>query len=55
MSFVICTYSPNITKVMKIEENVMGGAYGMCRKLRNAHRVLMGKPDGKRPAGYHTR
>ena len=26
---MICTYSPNITRVMKIDEDVMGGAYGM--------------------------
>ena len=35
----------------KIEKNEMGGAYGTYGEGRGMHRVLVGKPEGKRPLG----
>jgi hypothetical protein len=35
----------------KIEKNEMGGARGACGEGRGVHRVLVGKPEGKRPLG----
>jgi hypothetical protein len=33
----------------QIKENVMGRACSMNREKRNAYRILVGKPEGKRP------
>jgi hypothetical protein len=35
----------------KIEENEMGGACSVYGERRDACRVLVGKPEGKRPLG----
>jgi len=35
----------------KIEKNEMGGACGAYGEGRSVHRVLVGKPEGKRPLG----
>ena len=35
----------------KIEQNEMGGACGVYGEGRTVHRVLVGKPEGKRPLG----
>ena len=35
----------------KIEKNEMGGAYGAYGKRRSVHRILVGKPEGKRQFG----
>ena len=35
----------------KIEKNEMGGACGAYGEGRGVHRVLVGKPEGKRPLG----
>jgi hypothetical protein len=40
--------SPNIVQVIKIE-NEMGGACSMDGEERGVYRVLVGKPEGKRP------
>ena len=48
--------SPNIVRVIKIEKNEMDGAcsaYGGER--RGVYRVLVGKPEGKRPLGRPRR
>jgi len=37
--------------VDKIEKNVMGGACSAYRGRRGAYRVLVEKPEGKRPLG----
>ena len=41
--------SPNIIRVIKIQKNEMGGACSMYGERRGAYRVLVGKPEGKRP------
>jgi len=40
--------SPNIFRVIKIE-NIMGGACSTYGESSGIYRVLVGKPDGKRP------
>jgi hypothetical protein len=35
----------------KIKENEMGGACSMYGEMRNAYKILVGKPEGKRPLG----
>jgi hypothetical protein len=42
---------PNIVRVKKIEKNEMGGAYSTYVEGRGVYRVLVGKPEGKRPLG----
>jgi hypothetical protein len=42
--------SPNIVRVIKIE-NEIGGAGSTCGDRRGVYRVLVGKPEGKRPLG----
>jgi len=39
----------------KIEKNKMGGACGAYGEGRGVHRVLVGKPEGKRPLGRPRR
>ena len=38
-----------------IEKNEVGGACGMPGEGRGVHRVLVGKPEGKRPLGRPRR
>jgi hypothetical protein len=35
----------------KIEKNEMDGAFGVYGEERGVHRVLVGKPEGKKPRG----
>ena len=39
----------------KIEKNEMGGACSVYRRRRGVYRVLVGKPEGKRPLGRPRR
>ena len=39
----------------KIEKNEMGWACGSCGCVKGAYRVLVGKPEGKRPLGRPRR
>jgi hypothetical protein len=48
-SLMICTPHPLLWG--KIERNEMGGACSMYGEWRGVYRVLMGKPEGKRPLG----
>jgi hypothetical protein len=41
--------------VIKIEKNHMGGACSTYVEGRGVHRVLVGKPKGKRPLGRSRR
>jgi len=41
--------SPNIVRAIKIEKIEMGGACSMYGERRGVYRVLVGKPEGKRP------
>jgi hypothetical protein len=39
----------------KIKKNVMGGACRTCGGTRGAYRVLVGRPEGKKPLGRPRR
>ena len=41
--------------VGKIEKHEVGGACGHMEEGRGVHRVLVGKPEGKRPLGRPRR
>jgi hypothetical protein len=41
--------SPNIIRIIKEDE--MGREYSMNGEKRNAYKILVGKPEGKRPLG----
>jgi hypothetical protein len=43
--------SPSIIRIIKSR---MGGACSMSGMKRNAYRILVGKPEGKRPLGRPT-
>jgi hypothetical protein len=43
--------SSNIVRVIKIEKNEMGRACSAYGKRKGVYRVLLGKPEGKRPLG----
>jgi hypothetical protein len=47
--------SPNIVWVIKIGRNEMGGACSAYGERRGVCRVLVGKPEGKRPLGRTRR
>jgi hypothetical protein len=47
-------HSPSIIRI--IESNKMRWAWNVARmEKRNAYRILVGKPDGKRPLGRQRR
>jgi hypothetical protein len=43
--------SPTIVRVIKIEKKEMGSTCGAYGEERGVYRVLVGKPEGKRPWG----
>jgi hypothetical protein len=43
--------SPSIIKIIKVEEDEVGGTYGMNGEKGNVYRLLIGKPEGRRPLG----
>jgi hypothetical protein len=47
--------SPSIIRIIKITEDEMGGACSINEHKRNAYRILVNKPGGKRPLGRPTR
>ena len=47
--------SPNIIRVMKARRMRWGGACSTCGESRSVYRVLVGKPEGKRPLGRPRR
>ena len=47
--------SPNIFSGDKIEKNEIGGAYSMYGERSGVYRIVVGKPEGKRPLGRHRR
>jgi len=53
-SLMICTAHP-IYSGDKIEKNEMDGTGNMYGERRGVHRVLVGKPEGKRPLGRPRR
>jgi len=47
--------SPNIVRVIKSRRMRWAGHVGRMGEERGAYRVLVGKPEGKRPLGRHRR
>jgi hypothetical protein len=47
--------SPNIITMMKSSRMRWAGHVARMRETRNAYRLLMGKPEGKRPLGRPRR
>jgi hypothetical protein len=39
--------------VIKTKEDKWAGNVARLRKLRNAYKILVGKPEGKRPLGRY--
>jgi hypothetical protein len=48
-------YSPNIIQVMKLRRMRWAGYVAHIGQRRGAYRVLVGKPEGKRPLGRPRR
>jgi hypothetical protein len=47
--------SPNIIRQIKSRRMMWAGHVARMRKERNVYKVLMGKPEGKRPLGRPRR
>jgi hypothetical protein len=51
-SFITCSYSsPNIIRMIKTNRMRWAGDVARISEKRTAYRILMGKPEGKRPLG----
>jgi hypothetical protein len=50
-SFLICTVYQNTVWVIKLRKLLKAGPVASSSEERNAHRVLVGKPEGKRLLG----
>ena len=48
-------YSPNIIRSLKSRRLRWAGHVARMEQSRNAYRVLVGKPEGKRPLGRRRR
>ena len=48
---MICTHLPNIVRVVKSRRMRWAGHVACVGEGRVVHRVLVGKPEGKRPLG----
>ena len=48
-------YSPNITRVIKSRRMKWAGHVARMGKRRGAYRILVGKPEGRRPLGRAKR
>jgi hypothetical protein len=46
-SFVICTLSPSIIRIIKSRRMKWAGHVARLGEKRNAYRLLVGKPEGK--------
>jgi hypothetical protein len=44
-------YSPNIIRMIKSRRMVWEGYVECMGEMRNAYKILVGKPEGKRPLG----
>jgi hypothetical protein len=47
--------SPNIIRMIKSRRMRWAGHVAQMRETRNAYRILVGKPEGKRPLGRPRR
>jgi hypothetical protein len=50
-SFVFCTLSSSIIRIIKSRRMRWAGHVAKMGEKRNAYRLLVGKPEGKRPLG----
>jgi hypothetical protein len=48
-------FSPNIIRIIKSRRMKWGGHAARMREKKNAYRILMGKPEEKRPLGRPRR
>ena len=48
---MICTPQPNIVRVIKSRRMRCAGHVALMEERRGVHKVLVGKPEGKRPLG----
>jgi hypothetical protein len=48
-------FSPSIIRMMKSRRMRWAGHVSRMGELRNAYRILVGKPEGKRPLGRPRR
>jgi hypothetical protein len=54
-SFITCTPRSNIIRIIKSRRKRWTGHVARMEEMRNAYRILMGKPEGKRPQGRPKR
>jgi hypothetical protein len=47
--------SPNAMRLYQIRKNKVNWAHSTCGERRGPDRVLVEKPEGKRPLGRHRR
>ena len=52
---MFCTSSPNIIRVIKSRRMRWAGHVARMREMRGGYRILVGKPEGKRPLGRPRR
>jgi hypothetical protein len=48
-------FSPNIIRIIKSRRMRWAGHVARMGEEMNAYRILVGKPEGKRPLGRHRR
>jgi hypothetical protein len=48
-------FSPNIIRMIKSRRMRWAGHVGRMGETRNAYRIMLGKPQGKRPLGRQRR
>jgi hypothetical protein len=46
---------PSIIRIIKVEDDEPGGSCSTYGEKRNSYRLLVGKPEGKRPLGRPRR
>jgi hypothetical protein len=54
-SFMICTLRPSIIRIMKAKRMRWAGHVARMLEKRNAYRLLVRKPEGRRPLGTSGR
>jgi hypothetical protein len=47
--------SPSIIRIIESRRMMWAKIVARIREMRNTHRILMGKPEGKRPLGRSRR
>jgi hypothetical protein len=47
--------TPNVIRVKKIKEGIMSGHVARIGEMRNIYKILIEKPEGKRPLGRPRR